>query len=110
MSNLLSNPFIKYSLLVIYILAQGFFLGLAINWTLPMPGLPWPYYVIIGYSLGVILSVLITYLVFKKWQTSLTKKVIVAVILLILIAVASIAIASWELYLLKLRANEIFGS
>lgn len=110
MSNLLSNPFAKYSLLVIYILTQGFFLGLTFVWVLPIPGLRWPYYVIAGYALGAAISVLVAYLIFRKWQAPVIKKIVVSIALLVLIAAASFAVISWESYLIKMHMTETLGS
>jgi hypothetical protein len=108
MSNVLHNPYIKYFFLTIYTLIQGFFLGDLLGWLVPL--LPWPYNVILGYILGAIMSVLITFVIFKKWQATPVKKTVVALVLLVFVIITSTVITFRMAEMLKVRAIEMLGA
>ena len=110
MSYTLSNPYIKYPLLAIYALAQGYFLGLMLIWILPgISGISWPYSLIPGYTLGGIMSALVTFVIFKKWQATPTKKIVVAIVILILIVALSANVSLWMMQATKMRTVEVLG-
>lgn len=107
---LLKNSYIKNALVAVYVLVQGYFLGLALIWVLPvLPGVEWPFNLIPGYALGLFISLVIGWIVYKELKISRNQKVIVALVLLLLAVVAGYAFSNLGLEDAKMRAAEVLG-
>lgn len=106
MFELLRKKYIKYPLLGFYTLVNACFLGFMLVWTLPIPGIRWPFYLVIHYTLGTALGVLITLIIFK-WSAPLKKKILVAAAVMIVTNTTSTVVAFWEIQQVKIRVNQM---
>lgn len=107
MKEILLRPYIKYPTLNVYAVLLGYFFGDILKWFIPF--VKWPIDLVIAYILGAVISALAAYYIFNKWRASLVVRSGVAIILFILIIVASIVINLEMLQSMKIRAAEVLG-
>lgn len=101
----LSRPYIKYPLLIIYIILLGFSTGFGLLWGLPLMGLVPG--VILSYGLGLLLGCAIVYVIFSRWHASRRTKLLVAIVVLVAFVAAGLLVANQGIIQEKQRVIEL---
>ena len=107
MKQILTHPFTKYFLIAAYGLMVGFSINYGLIWVVPgLHWIPWPFSTFPTEIIGAFISALIVFFIFEKWQTTEIKKIITAIILLVILATLGGLYQGWMLYQMKVRAIE----
>lgn len=107
MQHTLSKPYIKYSLLALYIVIMSCTTGIGLLWGLPMLGFVAGAF--LSYTFGLLLSCVIVYLIFFRWEASSRTKLLVAAVLLVLLAAAGLLVAYQGIVEGNKRVIELLG-